>query len=94
METSGEVLGFEVISFEYGDFSHTWLCSRLDAEMNQLFGIRPNQYGLLNEYDEAKKIYEWIAEDEMMGTRAEPVPYSFWLLVSHSLTEEEGENHE
>jgi hypothetical protein len=94
METDGEVLGFEVVSFEYGNLGHSWLCSHLDIEMSQLFGIRPNQYGLLNTHDEAKKIYEWIAEDEMMGTRAEPVPYDFWLLVSYPLNEEEGENHE
>jgi hypothetical protein len=54
--------------------------------MHELFGIRPNQYGLISTYDEAKKVHDWIAEDNMQGTRAEPYPYDAWLLVSYPLT--------
>ena len=86
VEEGGTVLGFEVVSFGYNDFGHSWLCSGLYRDMHDLFGIRPNNYGLINTAEEARKVYDWIAEDEMRGTRAEPEPYDFWLLVSYPLT--------
>lgn len=85
LEEGGTVLGFEVVSFGYNDFGHSWFCSGLARDMHDLFGIRPNGYGLINTYEEARKVYEWIAEDEMRSTRAEPEPYDFWLLVSYPL---------
>jgi|GEM_PF-2407576 len=91
MIQGGITLGFEVVSYCYHDFSHTWLCGYLHRDMYELYGIKPNQYGLLDTFEDAKKIYDWIAEDEMKGTRAEPIPYDFWLVVSHAL-EDETEN--
>jgi len=85
MEDGGEPLGFEVVSFQYSGFSHSWLCSGLHQDMADLFGIRPNGYGLIDTLEDALKVYEWIKEDEMKGTRAEPEPYDVWLLVSHAL---------
>lgn len=81
----GDPLGFDVLSFSYGDLAHSWLCSYLHVEMNQQFGIRPNQYGLLDNEQDAQKIYDWIAEDDMKGHRAEPEPYDYWLLLSYPL---------
>jgi hypothetical protein len=78
----GQPLGFEVISYFYG-WGHSWLCSGLEKDMHELFSIRPNQYGLIDSYDEAKKVYDWIAEDERQGTRGEPEPYYPWLLVQY-----------
>jgi hypothetical protein len=83
----GEPLGFDVVSYSYTDFAHSWLCSGLEKEMNALFGIRSNHLGLLDSYSDAKKINDWIAEDEGKGTRAEPESYDFWLLVSYPLSE-------
>jgi hypothetical protein len=85
LEYGGIAIGFEVVSFIINDFGHSWLCSGLDRDMHELFGIRPNDYGLINTAEEARKVYDWIAEDEMRGTRAEPEPYDFWLLVSYPL---------
>jgi hypothetical protein len=81
----GTVLGFDVVSFSYGDLAHSWMCGHLSRTMNEMFGILPNEYGLIATLDEAMKIYEWIGEGEL-GTRGEPEPYDAWLLVSHPLT--------
>jgi hypothetical protein len=85
MAEGGIPLGFEVASFEYGTFGHSWLCSYLHLEMNKLFGIRPAQYGLMRSEQDARQVYEWIREDEMRGQRAEPAPYDYWLLVEYPL---------
>lgn len=74
-----------MVTYSYNDFGDSWLCSNLQHEMYKLFGIRPNQYGLMNSAEDARKIYDWIAEDEMQGRRAEPEPYYFWLLMSYAL---------
>jgi hypothetical protein len=82
LEKGGHPLGYEVISYLYG-WSHSWLCSGLEKDMYELFGIHPNQYGLIDRYGDAKKVYEWIAEDKMQGTRSEPEPYHPWLIVQY-----------
>jgi len=40
---------------------------------------------VLDSYTDAKQINDWIAEDEGKGTRAEPEPYDFWLVLSYPL---------
>jgi hypothetical protein len=70
----GEVIGFEVVSENVG-LSCSWLCSNIEKNMHELFGIRPNQYGLMDSYADAKKVYDWIAEDETGNVRGEPEPY-------------------
>jgi hypothetical protein len=85
LEHGGSALGFEVVSFDYGDFGHSWLCNYIHEDMAQLYGIRPNQYSLIDTEDDARKVYQWIDEDKMQGRRAEPEPYDYWLLVSYPL---------
>jgi hypothetical protein len=86
IEPGGETLGFDVVMYNYNDFGDSWLCSNLQYDMHDLFGIRPNQYGLMDNAEDARKIYDWIAEGEKLGIhRAEPEPYYFWLLVSYPL---------
>ena len=79
----GKLLGFEVVGYSYNDLGHSWLCSGIEKDMHELFGMRPNRYGLIDSYEEAKKVYDWIAEDEMQGTRSEPDPYYPWLIVQY-----------
>ncbi len=87
MSTTGQILGFEVLTYSYHGFGHSWLCSYIHRDMFDLYGIQTNSYGLIDTYDDAKNVYEWIAEDDMKGHRGEPEPYDFWLLVSHPLEE-------
>lgn len=85
MTAGGTPLGFEVASFAYNDFGHSWLCSGLQSEMFKLYGIRPGQLGLIQSEEDARKVYEWIAEDDLKGQRAEPEPYHYYLLGRHPL---------
>ncbi|MCA9885199.1 MAG: hypothetical protein KC708_19615, partial [Anaerolineae bacterium] len=75
----------EVLSESFTEMGCSWLCSGLEKDMFTLFGIRPNEHGLLNSLEDAMKVYEWIAEDECKGYRAEPEPYFPWLVVSYSI---------
>jgi hypothetical protein len=84
LSPDSKMLGFEVVA-ENSGLSCSWLCSGLEKDMHKLFGIHPNQHGLIDSYADAKKVYEWIAEDEMQGTRAEPEPYYPWLIVQYPL---------
>lgn len=84
----GIPLGFEVVSYAYNNFSHSWICSGIYEDMYALYGIRPGQFGLIQTREEAEKVYEWIAEDDQKGHRGEPEPYAYWLLVSYPLSTE------
>ena len=84
LEPYGKGMGFEVVGENFG-LSCSWLCSGIEKDMHELYGIRPNSYGLIDTYADAAKVYEWIAEDEMQGTRAEPEPYYPWLIVQYPL---------
>lgn len=87
VEPGGTPIGYDILSYGgYRDFGHSWLCSGLEKDMHELFGIRANELGLLATYDDARKVYEWIAEDECKGIRAEPEPYDMWLLLSYPLS--------
>lgn len=85
IEKSGEPIGYDIVSYSYHDFAHSWLCSGLEHDMNKLFGLRTNAKGLIDTYADAKKVNDWIAEDDGKGIRAEPEPYDFWLVVSYPL---------
>ncbi len=86
LSLGGETLGYEVLSYSYA-IGHSWLCSGLERDMHTLFGIRPNAHGLIDTLEEAMQVYEWIAEDEQKGQRAEPEPYYPWLVVEYPLRE-------
>lgn len=85
LEAGGKILGYEAVSYSYSDFGHSWLCGGIERDAFELFGIRPNEHGLIATYAEARQVHDWIAEDEMRGGRSEPEPYAPWLLVSYPL---------
>lgn len=85
VETGGTPLGFEVASFGYHDFSHSWLCSGVDKDMYELYKIYPGQYGLIQNEADARKVYKWMTEDGYWGQRGEPEPYYYFLLTSYPL---------
>ena len=93
MSTGGTVLGFEVVSYLYHDFSHSWLCNYIHRDMYELYNIKPNEFGFIDNFDDAKKTYEWIEEDKR-GRRGEyREPYDFWLIVSHPLGDNNHDRH-
>lgn len=82
---NGEILGFEVVSYYY-NLDHSWLCSGLERDMHQKFGIRPGQYGLIETFEDANRVHEWILEGEAKGEhRGEPEPYYPWLIARYPL---------
>jgi hypothetical protein len=81
----GNILGFEVVSYNV-NLGCSWLCGNLERKMHQEFGIRPGQYGLIETFEDANKVYDWILEGEAKGEhRGEPEPYYPWLIVRYSL---------
>jgi len=85
LPSSGEILGFEVVS-HYAHLGCSWLCSSMERDMHREFGIRPGKYGLIETFEEANKVYEWILEGTAKGEqRAEPEPYYPWLIVRYPL---------
>lgn len=84
IESGGETLGFEVVSFEYSSFGHSWLCHYLHEDVNRTFGIRPNRYGLFQTLGDAMTVLKWIQAGGDEG-RAHHLPYDVWQLLSYPL---------
>jgi hypothetical protein len=83
LEAGGSKLGFDITSYAHNDFDCSWLCNYLHHDVFELYGVRPNQCGLVETYTEAKTVYKWINDGEINRTRAESQLYDFWLLVSY-----------
>jgi hypothetical protein len=85
LETGGQILGFEVVGYNI-NFSCSWLCSGLEKDMRELYGIHPNQHGFIETYEDAEKVSEWINEDRIGHSRGEPDPYYPWLIVQYPVS--------
>jgi len=75
----GDILGFELLGYEAGFWS--WLRNSMEKYAHTDLGITPNQYGLIDSYEDAKRIHEWI--DAEGSAHAEPIPYKPWLVISY-----------
>jgi hypothetical protein len=74
----GNALGYEPLGFEATKF-HSWLCHSAPDEMYKLFGIRPNQLGLIEKLNDARQANEYLLE-----TGAEPAIWEPWLLLDYT----------
>jgi len=74
----GNVLGFEPLGFDATKF-HSWLCHYAPDEAYKRFGIRPNQLGLIDSLDDAKKVNEYLLQ-----TGAEQAIWEPWLLLDYA----------
>ena len=74
----GKAAGFEPLGFEGTKF-HSWLCHYAPDEAYKRFGIRPNQFGLIDKFDDARQVNEYLLE-----TGAEPAIWEPWLLLDYS----------
>lgn len=84
MASGGQFLGFDVAGFMgYGNFECSWWCNHGHYDVFPLFGPIVGNYGLFKTENDAKRVYDWIAEDKMQGGRAEPQPYYYWLLMEY-----------
>lgn len=89
METGGVVLGFDIVGYSHHEFDCSWLCTYVHRYIYEQFGIRPNQYGLIDTFKETKTILAWM-EDEDNKMKVEPILFDFWLLVAYPLEPNQG----
>lgn len=80
LERGGDVLGFEVLSYEYG-IEHSWLCNGLEQIAHDRLGITPNSAGLIESADQATA----VASMANTSTAVEPGLWLPWLLVRYPL---------
>lgn len=59
----GQSTGFEVICDGIAD-DHSLLCNALEVDIDREFGIRLNQCGLIDTFEEAKRVADWASLDE------------------------------
>jgi hypothetical protein len=85
VESGGSILGFEVTTYAHNNIECSWFCNYLHQDIFDLYGVRPNQYGLIESHAEAKTVHKWINDPEINGKRAEAQLYDFWLLLSYPL---------
>jgi hypothetical protein len=76
----GNILGFEPLVFDCS-LSCSWLCNGLDTVVEQTLGIRPNQYGFIGTFDDARRCVAYISRDEV---GAEPGLWLPWLIIDHT----------
>lgn len=81
LESAGIPLGYEIYGHETGSY-HSWLCNSLEKEAFDKFNIRPNMYGLLDNYADAVKCAEFFEQPEV---GAEEVPWFPWKIVKYKL---------
>jgi hypothetical protein len=74
----GKALGFEPLGFEATKF-HSWLCHYAPDEVYKRLGIRPNQHGLIQKLDDARRVNEYLVQ-----TGAEPAIWEPWLLLDYA----------
>jgi hypothetical protein len=81
-EAGGTVLGFELISYEYG-LEHSWICNSLEREVQSRLGISPNpNTGLLDPYEDAVVVADYMNRDDV---GAEPGLWLPWLVVQYPI---------
>jgi hypothetical protein len=80
MEKGGQVLGFDVSSYEAHNFDHTWFSHNHHKGVFQELGVRPGAYGLLQTREEAI-----LARDYADAHDRSVSGYEYWLLVAYPL---------
>jgi hypothetical protein len=73
----GNEIGFEPVGFEATKF-HSWLCNITPEEIYENSGIRPNRLGLIETFDQARTV-----NDYLLRTGAEPAIWEPWLLIDY-----------
>ena len=87
LEPDGTVLGFEILSYEYG-LEHSWLCNALERAAAERLDVIPNSRGFIGSYEEAASVAEYANREEI---GAEPGLWLPWLVVRYPLTSAKGQ---
>jgi hypothetical protein len=78
LASGGARLGFEPLGFDATKF-HSWLCHYAPDGAYKQFGIRPNQFGLIEDLDNAVRVRDWLLQ-----TGAEPAIWEPSLLLEYA----------
>lgn len=78
---TGEHVGFELLAMFFGILTCSWLCNGLETLCAEKLGIRPNVYGFINEYPDARRCAEYISGGDV---GAEPGLWQPWLVTLYS----------
>lgn len=78
LAAGGNALGFEPLGFEATKF-HSWLCHYAPDEAHKQFGVRPNQLGLIDDLQDARRVNDWL-----VATGVEPAIWEPWLLTQYA----------
>jgi len=70
-ETGATLLGYEVLAFEYGDFT-TYFSNPLERDYSEHFDFKLNERGFFGSFEEAMRYSEYSNEKDENGEY-------FWL---------------
>jgi hypothetical protein len=78
LKEGGKIFGFDLAAYTI-DFVCSWLCMGDEYKLDDDLRKRPNQYGLIDEFETAKIVQTW---------RGDSVPDSYcpWLIVQYPLS--------
>ena len=77
----GQDLGFELLTTMFGILTCSWLCNGLETVCAEELTVKPNQYGLIAGYSDARRCAEYVGRDEV---GAEPGLWLPWLINVYS----------
>ena len=80
----GVALGFDIVGISHGGFECSWFCSYAEQRVFVDTGIKPGEYGLIQNYEDALKVDEWV-NDDVNQEFVDPIPFFPWLLVEYPL---------
>lgn len=76
----GKVLGYEPLVFDHSLLC-SWLCNGLETMVERSLGIKPNQYGLIGNFEDAMRSVTYISQENVP---AEPGLWLPWLIVDQT----------
>jgi hypothetical protein len=80
LAAGGQLLGFELLVYDFGQIVHSWLCNGLERHCAAALGVRPAAYGLLPDLEAAEGCYAEISKDSV---GKEPGMWLPWALVGY-----------
>jgi hypothetical protein len=82
----GVRLGSEVLGAERDGTLHSYLCNGLEFAFSRELGARPNEHGLFDDHDLARRCAGYAGREDV---GAEPVPWRAWVLTEYPRTWDE-----
>jgi hypothetical protein len=81
LEPGGRHIGFELLATMFGILTCSWLCNGLETVCAEELSVKPNEYGLIADYSDARRCAEYVSRDEI---GAEPGLWLPWLITTYS----------